>query len=375
MSENPVLVAVEGASSGGIIPDPDIMFDLPAANHESSISRGDERDPHEPTFFTDRVTDVRMPAPRATSPLRPRPSFPSGSQDSPEFEQGRATKSPVYDAHQRREELRREAARRAQDAKIREISRHMAAGHSGDGDDLPGDVAPIQPAKKSTPTLQAGFQNGPDFEFEPAIRLHSRTAKPPAQSPGCVRHPAPVNDTVQQGTLAEQRTEPLPTGDVRALMGRGYPETPVAPREDRTGPRGRDTREPFVHVDGAVRSSTTDRRDKQSSPQLQSAERFDPIDRVERIATLARCCATCRDFRQVGTDGRGWCSNPYAFGERRMVQSDQLACRSSLGMWWMPNDDVWLERADTSHHGRPTPLLDASLKVQRSGESGRDSHA
>ncbi|CAN5378685.1 hypothetical protein BH23CHL1_BH23CHL1_15920 [soil metagenome] len=387
MSENPVLASVEGASSGGIIPNPDVIFDLPAADHGISNDTGEILDSNGPESFTDRVTDIHMPTHRYPSPLRPRASFASGHKESPDFDQGRSTKSPVHDAHQRLEEHRREAARRAHDAKIMEISRHMASGDGGDRDDRSETAGPGQPAVRpaQTPIGVAGMTDYPDFDFEPAVRLHSRTAKSSTPYAGGSRPSStassasaavqPPVGAAEPGKLAEQGTEPLPTEDVRALLDHRYPDAPVAPRDDRTSPRGRDSREPFIHVDGAVRSSTTGLHDKQTTPQLQSAERLDPVDRVERLATLPRCCATCRDFRQVGADGRGWCSNPYAFGERRMVQSDQLACRSSLGMWWMPNDDVWLERADTSHHGRPTPLLDASLKVQRSSESGRDSHA
>ncbi|HYI15538.1 MAG TPA: hypothetical protein VEX37_09110, partial [Thermomicrobiales bacterium] len=84
----------------------------------------------------------------------------------------------------------------------------------------------------------------------------------------------------------------------------------------------------------------------------------DPIDLARGLQTVRRCCATCRDFKQVGDGRTGSCNNPYAFAEKRMVQSNEIACRSSLGVWWLPHDELWLEQADTSHHGRPTPLLD-----------------
>ena len=131
--------------------------------------------------------------------------------------------------------------------------------------------------------------------------------------------------------------------------------------------------EPFVHVDGRVYGGDSVVEAAQSAATFIQPEVNDPIDQQERLRTVRRCCGTCRDFRQVGDGSRGQCVNPYAFGDRRMVQSDQLACRSSLGMWWMPNDEVWLERADTSHHGRPTPLLDAALRAKRGDEAGRDS--
>jgi hypothetical protein len=102
----------------------------------------------------------------------------------------------------------------------------------------------------------------------------------------------------------------------------------------------------------------------------------DPIDLSRDLKSVRRCCATCRDFKQVGDGRTGWCNNPYAFPEKRMVQSNEIACRSSLGVWWLPHDDLWLEYADTSHHGRPTPLLDEildSVSADRQGMGQRSS--
>ena len=156
-----------------------------------------------------------------------------------------------------------------------------------------------------------------------------------------------------------QPTEPLPTDEVRGALQQAAHQAQVDG--------------PFVHVDGRTYGSQTVSQSTPLDETFVQPEPRDPIDQHERLRTMPRSCATCRDFRQVGDSGRGQCVNPYAFSERRMVQSDQLACRSSLGMWWMPNDDVWLERADTSHHGRPTPLLDAAMRAQHAGEAGRDS--
>ncbi len=102
----------------------------------------------------------------------------------------------------------------------------------------------------------------------------------------------------------------------------------------------------------------------------------DPIDLSLDLKTVRRCCATCRDFKQVGDGRTGWCNNPYAFPEKRMVQSNEIACRSSLGVWWLPHDDLWLEYADTTHHGRPTPLLDemvSAVSEERQGMGQRSS--
>lgn len=78
-------------------------------------------------------------------------------------------------------------------------------------------------------------------------------------------------------------------------------------------------------------------------------------------AELPRCCRTCRDFRPTEGGERGWCHNRYAFEHSRMVQADELACQSTIGHWWLPTDDWWLQKADISHHGRPTPIVDEYL--------------
>lgn len=94
----------------------------------------------------------------------------------------------------------------------------------------------------------------------------------------------------------------------------------------------------------------------------------DPIDTSTSLNAVPRRCETCRDFVRQGEGEKGWCSNVRAFGERRVVRATELACRSSIGVWWLPHDDLWLSRADTTHHGRPTPILDEEL---RTGSMGR----
>ncbi len=87
--------------------------------------------------------------------------------------------------------------------------------------------------------------------------------------------------------------------------------------------------------------------------------------RVDGLPSLPQCCRTCRDFRPIGDGSQGWCGNPYAFPERTRVMADDLACYSSLGSWWLPTDDWWLQQADISHHGMPTPHVDEYLRQLR----------
>jgi hypothetical protein len=88
-----------------------------------------------------------------------------------------------------------------------------------------------------------------------------------------------------------------------------------------------------------------------------------PPDRPlpEQLSCLVPRCGTCRDFRPADGGERGWCNNHFAFDHRRMVQPDELACASTIGVWWVANDDWWLQRADISHHGCPTPAVDEHL--------------
>lgn len=76
---------------------------------------------------------------------------------------------------------------------------------------------------------------------------------------------------------------------------------------------------------------------------------------------MERVCRTCRDFRPSETGERGWCNNKWAFNHRRMVDADDLACRNSLGSWWMPKDDIWRRDGDISRHAQQTPRVDQWL--------------
>lgn len=100
-----------------------------------------------------------------------------------------------------------------------------------------------------------------------------------------------------------------------------------------------------------------------------------PFERVSKVTGLPQCCGTCRDFRR-NPDGRGGvCVNTYAFPEGAVVKSDELACGSSAVVWWLPHDDMVVSSADTAHHSRPTPFLDAALGQRAGGATGRDSRA
>ncbi|MCM8745633.1 hypothetical protein NET03_03720 [Thermomicrobium sp. CFH 73360] len=87
-----------------------------------------------------------------------------------------------------------------------------------------------------------------------------------------------------------------------------------------------------------------------------------PPDAQAVLAALPRICRTCRDFRPTGDGRTGWCGNSYAFPERTLVDANKLTCAGTLGSWWLPSDEWWLQQADISHHGQPTPHVDEFLR-------------
>lgn len=84
--------------------------------------------------------------------------------------------------------------------------------------------------------------------------------------------------------------------------------------------------------------------------------------RSGQVPVIPCCCRTCLDFRPAEGGARGMCVNRLAFEQPTMVSADDIACASSIGNWWVPNNDWWEQKIDTSHHGRPTPNFDSLIK-------------
>ncbi len=120
--------------------------------------------------------------------------------------------------------------------------------------------------------------------------------------------------------------------------------------------------EPFPHIPPAATERRSVDELGESDAPFEAAIDDVPPDAQEILAALPRICRTCRDFRPTGDARFGWCANPYAFAERTLVHAESLACASSMGSWWVPTDDWWLQRADISHHGQPTPHVDQFLR-------------
>lgn len=92
---------------------------------------------------------------------------------------------------------------------------------------------------------------------------------------------------------------------------------------------------------------------------------IDPIYQNELLDGVAKCCGTCLDFIPSGDGTTGTCTNAYAFSAHRMVKSDELACRTSIGVWWLPNNDIVHDKARIGRHTRPTPYFDSYLNRRR----------
>jgi hypothetical protein len=208
---------------------------------------------------------------------------------------------------------------------------------------------------------------GPDakrLRRQPAqgdVRREQVVVSPPRPQPPVPRFMGFADRGPQASEVAEDTT-PLPVEEVNlALQGtpsmpRQQPRQPLPPQPSRFVPA-----EPVIHIDGLEREAVG----PQAAFQQEAPLGLSPLDETTWVAGIPRCCDTCREFHRDASGKHGYCRSPYAFGGRTMVQSDQLACRSSIGVWWLPSDDTWLERADIAHHTRPTPYLDAILDELR----------
>jgi hypothetical protein len=160
-----------------------------------------------------------------------------------------------------------------------------------------------------------------------------------------------------------------PSGDAAAGALPDFDSSPLKVETAESDPA--DTPSPPMHeVDD--RQVLPERYHERASPLYEDVDEPEPPDLLPRVAPdLPRICRTCRDFRPTEGGERGWCTNPWAFSHRRMVDADELPCLTSIGCWWLPNDDVWLEKADISAHGQPTPLVDQWLG-SRSGTNASE---
>lgn len=214
----------------------------------------------------------------------------------------------------------------------------------------------------------------------PTIRLRERPIEPaPPPRPAFVEE---TDDLPVEEVRAQLRERPAPPALV-ASTPPARPQQPGPSQGESAVKPPIDERDPGWHVwagqIGGPAPATT-RAAVRSTPEIDQPDSLPmPLPDVpsvvrSRPTTIPESCATCRDFRPVGDGRTGWCANEHAFPTKRMVESSDLACRSSLGCWWLPSDDVWLDGADTTHHSRPTPLLDELRKATVEREREVPSH-
>ncbi len=212
------------------------------------------------------------------------------------------------------------------------------------------------------PTEKRSFRTAVDSAVSSTLVASSwpkREQQPPV--------PQLITTKVRESSAVEliDDTAPLPIREVNLALQRevGTHAKTLTVSEPEFSNDGALPPDPIIHVDGLNREVGRERdefhSDNHSSNVATHAR--SPLDESPWVAGIPRCCDTCREFHRDRSGKTGYCRSPYAFGSRTMVQSDQLACRSGIGVWWLPSDDTWLEKADISHHTRPTPYLDAIL--------------
>ncbi|HEX5167193.1 MAG TPA: hypothetical protein VFV93_17435 [Thermomicrobiales bacterium] len=359
-------------------------------------------------MFTDRITSISMPT---RSQLRP------GRQDADQIEATDGTdteadllnaRSSVREARKRRQEQRHQERRKHQEtvlqraddlldttepanendrdlARIRAVDGPMTTGRERKADRQPetreqhtGGDRPVQPRRpvggEQTPVRREPV---PAIEFSAVDPVfETGPTAPPAPQPDSKAAPAKKVNGAGSSAFKRGETEPLPSpaeildaARQRNAQLTGEAEAPAKREASARVSSARPAEQrPARSMPGDLPPAVESRPTRwftgaghlpgERKNEIAAPFPVDPIDLASDLKTVRRCCATCRDFKQIGDGRTGWCNNPYAFKERRMVQSDELACRSSLGVWWLPHDDLWLEYADTTHHGRPTPLLD-----------------
>jgi hypothetical protein len=214
-------------------------------------------------------------------------------------------------------------------------------------DDRP--VLDRRPANEEAPLLDARAVDSPDVDLE-------ATAEPEFVDDGQVQDYAPPSRRHgRRGGLFRARRKPVvePLDDNDEIWD-DIPEVTAVERA----------------VDVRISVPPLERRiepvvERKPEPAIEQnsngfADLREPLQ-TALWANVPRMCRTCRDFRPAETGDRGWCTNKWAFNHRRMVDADEMPCESSVGCWWLPHDDIWLEIGDISAHGQPTPLLDLWL--------------
>jgi hypothetical protein len=199
----------------------------------------------------------------------------------------------------------------------------------------------------------------------PTLVVHTYPNYPP--NPPTPRAASTQSATArrQPSSPASGDTSPLPTEELNRIAEQGAHtrRTPVDGLSTSSISTARASNVPLVHVDGLDREVSLQQEAFSSAATApDSVSRApSPLDAIPWVASIPRCCDTCRDYRREPDGDTGYCGNADAFPNQTVVKSHELACRSSFGVFWLPSDEAWLDQAEISHHTRPTPYLDDVL--------------
>ena len=354
--------------------------------------------------YTDKIQSIGVPLRRPPSPDR-QDIPPAIADDFGRFIDAARDPKDAVRAAQRRRQAQLDAKRSgAPMPSAPAAARDIPAPH----DDLPPIRAPRTDRVHREILIPPGIVNGLSRSSDAAEASEPPRDVPPRLAVESAAEPAQdvlAEAPHRKARGARQETDQLPSIDVREELVRQsqHPprgSQPTLPREpvERRVDSPRVVQQPSDFADRRHEPAGERRIAQSSKPQPRplppanldalpgvaagrygvteaTPERFmaDPIDTDLRARALPRCCGTCRDFRRIGDGQQGWCENAYAFPKRRMVQSAELACRSSFGVWWLPYDEPWLERADITHHGRPTPMMDGMACGRLPGKDAMES--
>ncbi len=333
-------------------------------NSPSKLTGTEDGEPSEPI---DRVASITILPSRIAQQRSDTASANTG--DQPRHGPGEPSEDPVLEQRS----AIQVAKRRRQEALARERAQIQTVAPLLDEESREKPVAPrsntAQDALAKQPHPEVASGNG-------KAALRSVTMVPLDEYTQPARRQTAVLSPNQTGNAPDNR----PAQPIIRLQPEAEEATPSPPRRPGTGPwtpagNGQQWADPSTEPGG---SHTIPRRSPSPEPHIPPRPKIQepepavsehpaidvrPPDRPlpEQLCRLVQRCGTCRDFRPADGGERGWCNNHFAFDHRRMVQPDELACASTIGDWWVANDDWWLQRADISHHGCPTPAVDEYL--------------
>lgn len=92
--------------------------------------------------------------------------------------------------------------------------------------------------------------------------------------------------------------------------------------------------------------------------------------RIAIAPDVPKVCGTCASFRPGNQAGCGGCVNRDANPEQGIVEDHELACKTTIGSWWIPADEeIWLDEFTLPESDTPRMdlLLEQLAKRRRAG--------